>query len=100
MFPLSKNQILTQLKDDKAILSHFGVAQIGLFGSFVRDESNENSDIDILVEFLPEQKTFRNYMDLKIYLEDSFHRKIDLVIKDSLKVRIKDQILSEAVYAA
>ncbi|MCW7460530.1 nucleotidyltransferase family protein [Leptospira limi] len=100
MFPLSKNQILTKLKDEKAILSRFGVAQIGLFGSFVRNESNENSDIDILVEFLPEQKTFRNYMDLKIFLEDSFQRKIDLVIKDSLKVRIKDQILKEAVYAA
>ena len=39
-------------------------------------------------------------MDLKIFLEDNFNRKIDLVIKDSIKNRIKDQILSETIYAA
>lgn len=81
-------------------LKNFGVLHIGLFGSFARNESSSDSDIDILVEFDPKQKNFSNYMGLKIFLEDLFNRKIDLVIKDQIKVKLKDQILSETIYAA
>lgn len=100
MSSLSKSQILSQLTTNIDSLKQFGVLHIGLFGSFARNESNSESDIDILVEFLPDQKNFRNYMGLKIYLEDTFHRKIDLVIKERIKIRIKDQILSKTIYAA
>lgn len=79
---------------------NFGVVHIGLFGSFARNESRSDSDIDILVEFGPDQKTFGNYMGLKIFLEDLFGRKIDLVIKETIKVKLKDQILNETIYAA
>lgn len=100
MSSLSKSQILSLLTTNIDSLKKFGVLHIGLFGSFARNESNSESDIDILVEFMPDQKNFRNYMDVKIFLEDTFHRRIDLVIKESIKMRIKDQILSETIYAA
>ncbi|PJZ79175.1 nucleotidyltransferase family protein [Leptospira meyeri] len=100
MSQLNQNQIINFLAANADSLVKFGILHIGLFGSFARNESNSESDIDILVEFIPNQKNFKNYMDLKIFLEDNFNRKIDLVIKDSIKNRIKDQILSETIYAA
>jgi predicted nucleotidyltransferase len=51
------------------ILKQYGVAQIGLFGSFVRREQRVTSDVDFIVEFQPGMKTFRNYMGLKFALE-------------------------------
>jgi len=76
----------------------FKVAEIGVFGSFVRGEQKCRSDIDVLVEFLEGGVTFRNYMDLKFYLEELLDKKVDLVIKRSIRKELKDIILSEAVY--
>jgi len=76
----------------------YGVKRIGFFGSFVKGEQKENSDIDVLVEFEKEAKTFDNYMNLKFFLEEIFGRKVDLVIFDALKPDIKDQILKEVKY--
>ncbi|MFZ1897303.1 nucleotidyltransferase family protein [Methanoregula sp.] len=81
------------------IKKRFGVATIGLFGSFVRGEERPESDVDILVTFHRGQKTFDNYMDCKFYLEDLFKRKVDLVMKESIKKRLKPYILGEVVYA-
>ena len=75
------------------------VKKIGVFGSFSRDEQTRNSDIDILVEFEMNQETFDNYMGLKFYLEDNFHRKVDLVILDSIKESLKKSILESVKYA-
>jgi len=81
------------------IKKRFGVATIGLFGSFVRGEERPESDVDILVTFRRGQKTFDNYMDCKFYLENLFGRKVDLVMKGSIKKRLKPSILGEVVYA-
>jgi len=87
------------MQENSGKLKVFGVKKVGLFGSFARSNQKFNSDIDILVEFDRGGKTFDNYMDLKFYLERLFHRKVDLVIKDALKTRIKDKVLSEVQYA-
>lgn len=89
-------QTIQQHSDD---LKAYGVRRVGIFGSFARLAQNNKSDIDILVEFNPDNKTFDNYMDLKFYLERLLHRKVDLVIKDALKARIKNRVLSEVEYA-
>ena len=73
--------------------------KIGVFGSFVRMEQNERSDVDILVEFDKGEITFDNYMGLKFFLEDSLHCKVDLVIVDDIKPRLKPYILGEVAYA-
>ena len=77
----------------------YGVARIGLFGSYIRGEASPGSDIDIIVTFQENRETFDNYMDLKFFLEDIFEKSVDLIIEDTIKSRIKDQILHEAVYA-
>ena len=84
---------LTQLEEQ------YSVKTLGVFGSYVRGEATGNSDLDVLVEFYGEL-TFRNYMDLKFFLEDLFKRKVDLVIKEDIKPKIREQILGETVYVS
>ncbi|MCA1787704.1 MAG: nucleotidyltransferase domain-containing protein, partial [Desulfobacteraceae bacterium] len=55
---LSKEDLIKQIMGQRERLSHLGVRNIGLFGSFVRGEQTSSSDIDILVEFIPEKHTF------------------------------------------
>ena len=77
----------------------FGVATIGIFGSYARGEERPESDVDVIVTFRKGEKTFDNYMDCKFYLEDLFGRKVDLVMKGAIKKRLKPYILGEVVYA-
>lgn len=87
------------LEKNKALLREmFGVKNTGIFGSFARGEEKKSSDIDILVEFEEGYETFKNYMGLKFYIEDSFGRKVDLVIIDNIKPMLKEDILREAIY--
>lgn len=76
----------------------FKIKEIGLFGSYVKGMAKRRSDIDILIEFEEGMETFDNYMELKFYLEKLFNRKVNLVIKSSLKERLKPYILSEVIY--
>jgi len=94
-----KTKILTKIREHSDEIKSYGVKKVGLFGSFAHVTQHVKSDIDILVEFDRGGKTFDNYMGLKFFLEKLFHRKVDLVIKDALKARIKNRILSEVIYA-
>lgn len=94
-----KTEILTKIRQHANELKAYKVKKVGLFGSFAHLNQKASSDIDILVEFDRDGKTFDNYMELKFYLERLFHRKVDLVIKDALKTRIKGKVLSEVKYA-
>jgi predicted nucleotidyltransferase len=94
-----KTEILTKIRKHSQELKAYKVKRVGLFGSFAHLNQSPKSDIDILVEFDHGGKTFDNYMELKFYLERLFRRKVDLVIKDALKTRIKEKVLSEVKYA-
>jgi len=94
-----KSKILKTMQKHFRDLKTYKVKRVGLFGSFAGAHQNAKSDIDILVEFDRGGKTFDNYMDLKFYLEKLFHRKVDLVLKDALKTRIRNKVLSEVHYA-
>ncbi|HYG62472.1 MAG TPA: nucleotidyltransferase family protein [Thermoanaerobaculia bacterium] len=94
-----RNQILDTLERHGESLRSLGVQRIGLFGSHARGDARENSDLDFLVDFRPGAKSFDNYMDLKAFLEDLFGARVDLVIPETLKARLRDGILRETVYA-
>lgn len=86
-------QILTELK---VPLSQFGVTKLGLFGSTVRDENKLDSDIDVLIDFLPEQETFQNFMTVCEILEKSFNQdKLDVLTFKGLSPYIRKQVLKE-----
>ncbi|WAC41934.1 nucleotidyltransferase family protein [Pedobacter sp. SL55] len=97
---LKKEQILQELTARSSALAAFGVEQIGLFGSFVRDEATQESDIDLLVEIKKEFKTFRNFLALNYYLEEIFNRKVELITTQSLSPYIGPHILKTVEYAS
>lgn len=58
----TKENILKTLKSNKLKLSKFSIRNVGLFGSYIRNEQSSESDIDLLIDFEPEQENFDNYM--------------------------------------
>ena len=85
-------------KNEEVIKKKFKVREIGIFGSVVRGEETEKSDIDIVVEFESGGKNFDNYMELKFFLEELLGASVDLVSKSAIKERLKSKILEEVVY--
>jgi predicted nucleotidyltransferase len=94
---LSREEVLSAVEARKDEIRAFGVRRLGLFGSFARGEANASSDLDFVVDF--ERKSFDAYMDLKFFLEDLFGRRVDLVITDSVKPRLRPYIQADTVYA-
>lgn len=91
---ITKADILQKLSDLKPYLfEEYAVKKIGLFGSFADDTYTEESDIDILVEL--KHPIGWKFFTLEQYLQDVFHRKIDLVTPNALKEHTKDQIFSQ-----
>ena len=86
--------ILQKQKDE--LSSRFSVKEIGIFGSFVHGEQDQQSDIDILVEF-KEPVGFFKFLDLEEFLGDLLGIKVDLVSRRALKPFIGKHILKEAV---
>ena len=95
---VSKSEILASLQKHRAELEQrFSVSRIGLFGSYLHGNADEESDIDVLVDLA--EPTFDHYMELKFFLEDLFHHPVDLVLAETLKPRLKPFIAQEVVYA-
>ncbi len=87
------------IENSNYIKETFYVKEIGIFGSFVKGKQKAKSDIDILVIFEKGHKDFFNYMRLKYCLEDLLGRRVDLVIKEAVKPRLKQKIFNEVEYA-
>jgi hypothetical protein len=94
----TKEGILAFLQRNRPRLISLGLRRIGLFGSLARGELSEESDIDILVEFLPGRKSYRNFINLAWFLEDNLHRSVDLLTPESLSPYIGPHVLQEAQY--
>lgn len=78
------------------ILKKHDVKRASLFGSIVREELTDESDIDILIEFKG-TKSLLDLAGLKIALEESLKCKVDVLTYDSIHPLLKDQILAEQV---
>lgn len=94
-----KNKFIVQLEEMFPLLrERFGVMRIGIFGSTARGEDRPESDVDVLVEFAPGQTTFRNFMELVFYLEDTFGRRVDLVTEPGLGKYLRPYVEQEVVW--
>jgi uncharacterized protein len=90
-------EIQTTIESVKPMLrERFKVKTIGVFGSYVRGEQKQQSDIDVLVEFEEPIGLFE-FMDLEFYLSDLLDTKVDLVSKKALKPYIGKRILEEVL---
>ncbi len=97
---MNRDTILAALQSLKPEFAKFGVLHVGLFGSYLRNEQTEKSDIDLLIDFAPEKETFDNFMAVCDLLENHFqHYKIEVVTKNGLSPYIGSKILKDVIYA-
>ena len=93
----TKGDVLKIISDNWNEIKKFGVKKLWVFGSYIRGEQKEKSDLDVLVEFEKGRKTFDNYMGLKFFLEEILGIEVDLITVKALKPSIKDYVWREAV---
>lgn len=96
---MRREEALRILREHKAELDAMGVSSLSLFGSVARDEAGPESDVDLLVDF-SEPETFATYMDAKLYLEDLFGRRVDLVTESGLRERIRPYVERDLIRVA
>ncbi len=96
---MRRDEALRILAEHREEIAAFGVKSLAIFGSVARDEAGPDSDVDVLVEFGVPVGYFE-FFRFQRYLEGLLSRRVDLVTPDSIKPRLKERILGEAVHAA
>jgi len=95
----TKEYILTTIRENKKELLRFGILNVGLFGSYVRGDESDKSDIDLLIDFNPDHENFDNYMAVCNILDQLFrNEKLEIVTKNGLSPYIGPKILKEVQY--
>lgn len=93
----SSAEVVSQILEVQVDILGLGVRRLALFGSVRRDAATVDSDVDLLVEFFPGQKTFDRFMALGDLLEGALGRNVELVTAESLSPYIKPHILADAM---
>ncbi len=94
---MDANRTLQLLAEHKGYLARrFGVTEIALFGSTVRGNARDDSDVDVLVSF-DGPATSERYFGVQFYLEDLLGRPVDLVTGKALRAELRPYIEREAV---
>jgi uncharacterized protein len=96
----NKKELIERILCSKEIISGYGVKQLGIFGSFARDDIKESSDVDFFIHFDPKYKTLRNLIGLVNYLKQILGRKVEIVTPQSLNKFIGKYIQKEVEYVA
>ena len=94
----NKLNLLKLLQEHKEEILSFGVERVGLFGSFVRNQATEKSDVDFIVEFKVGQKNYDNFINLAFFLEDLLGRKVELLTQQSISPFLAPEIMKEVEY--
>ena len=85
-----------QQEEQKTMYKKQGISYLGLFGSMARGEETSKSDVDLLIDF-SESKTLFDIASIKIYFQDLLGKKVDLVMKDSIKPIIRPYIEKDLI---
>ncbi len=94
---MNRSDTLQALAVHKAFLAQqFGVTELALFGSTIRDDARSDSDVDIIVSF-DGPATSERYFGVQFYLEDLLGRPVDLVTNKALRPELRPYIEREAV---
>ena len=94
----SKDELVSLVKENQIEIQKYGIKRLGIFGSFVTERQGDDSDVDLLVEFEPGQKSFDRFMALSFFLENILGRRVDLVTTDALSPYLGPHILREVEY--
>lgn len=93
---MTRDEILAILRTHQHELREYHLRSLALFGSASRNEAGPDSDVDVLVEFDVTPGLFK-LIQLENELSDLLGVKVDLVLKGSLKPRIRERVLAEAI---
>ena len=95
---IDKTNILNYLKEHyKEFKNKYDIEQIGLFGSYARDEATEDSDIDIFVKM---PGTLGNYIGIKEDREDAFKKEVDIIrMREQMNPYLQKRIIKDGIYA-
>jgi uncharacterized protein len=94
---MTRTFIITKLRRLRPVLARrYGVRSLRLFGSYARGTQHARSDIDLLVEFREPIDLFR-YIEFENYLSDEIGARVDAVMPDALKPRLRDHVINEAL---
>ena len=97
---MKRTEVLRILHEKRSELAEkYGVKSLALFGSVARDEARPDSDVDLLVEFDRPVGLFA-FISLQQFLENLLGSKVDLGTLRSLKPRLKDSVLQEAIHVS
>lgn len=94
----TKQDLIGRLHHHRDDLRRLGVRRLGVFGSFQRDAANDESDVDLLVEFAPGEKSFDHFMALSFLLEEELGRSVELVTREALSPHLGPHILDDIEY--
>ena len=98
MIQMDREEILKTLASHRRELEKRGIRSLSVFGSVARGETGANSDVDVLVELLPEAHVgLFGLVDLKEFLEATLGRSVDVVTPDGLRLWMRERVLEEAV---
>ncbi len=93
----TQQQLFKKIKELKPLLyEKFGISRIAIFGSYAINAQDEKSDVDLIVELT--KPLGWAYFSLPAFFEQQLHTKVDITTKESLKPRIKEQVLKQVVY--
>ncbi len=98
MKALNKEEIFKILKQHKEKLKKRHVLRIGIFGSVLRGDNTNESDVDFIVEFEDGKKNYDNFIELAFLLERLLQRKVDLLTIEALSPYMKPKVLKEAYF--
>lgn len=93
---LTRDEAIRRLLSIEAEIRRLGVRRLALFGSVLRNEARADSDVDVLVEFIPSEKTFDRFMALADLLEETLGHPVEVVTTEALSPYIGPHILAEA----
>jgi len=98
MKPQNKNDIIKLIKENSGKIRSYGIDKIGLFGSFARNKPRDDSDVDLLIEFNKDKKTYDNFINFAYFIESLLKRKVELVTPESVSPYIAPYIRKEVEY--
>ena len=94
---LNREQAVQRLATCERDIRALGVARLALFGSVLRGQTHRLSDVDLLVQFAPGEKTYARFFALSELLEHHLGRPVELVTTEALSPFLGPRILAEAL---
>lgn len=94
----NRQQIIKLVVENKQAFRDLGAKSVGLFGSFARSEQTNKSDVDLLVDFLPGRKSYRNFLKLADLAEKLVGREVEVLTPQSISPYMVSHIEKETEY--